>query len=46
MLAVIQNLQILDVPASYNALFYTTLLENYPSRVRDAAREAMQAVSQ
>lgn len=45
-LATITNLQLLDSPASYNALFYTTLLDRYPSRVRDAAREAMRAVSQ
>ncbi|MCG8478074.1 MAG: hypothetical protein MI724_03190, partial [Spirochaetales bacterium] len=46
LLAVITNLEILDSPSSYNALFFTTLLENYPRRVRDAAREAMESVSQ
>ncbi len=46
LLAVITNLAILDSPGSYNALFFTTLLENYPRRVRDAAREAMESVSQ
>ncbi|MCG8477718.1 MAG: hypothetical protein MI724_01380 [Spirochaetales bacterium] len=46
LLAVITNLAILDSPSSYNALFFTTLLENYPRRVRDAAREAMESVSQ
>lgn len=46
LLAVITNLSILGSPSSYNALFFTTLLENYPRRVRDAAREAMDSVSQ
>ena len=46
MLATISNLQRLDAPSSYNALFSTTLLENYPRRVRDAAREAMLSVAQ
>ena len=45
-LATIANLEILDSPASYNALFYATLLENYPDRVKDAARQAMTVVSQ
>lgn len=45
-LATIQNLQILDRPSSYNALFSTSILENYPSRVKDAAREAMRVVAQ
>lgn len=45
-LATIQNLQILDRPASYNALFTTSILENYPTRVTEAAREAMRAVAQ
>ncbi len=44
-LATIVNLQTLDSPESYNELFYTTLLENYPDRVKDAARQAMEAVS-
>ena len=43
-LAVITNLEILGSPSSYNALFYTTLLENYPRRVRDRARQAMVSV--
>jgi hypothetical protein len=43
-LAVITNLEILGSPSSYNALFYTTLLENYPRRVRDRARQAMISV--
>lgn len=43
-LAVIRNLQRLGRPGSYNALFYCTLLD-YPSRVKEAAREAMRAVS-
>lgn len=45
-LATIRNLEILDSPASYNALFMTQILENYPARIRDAAREAGNAVSQ
>lgn len=44
-LATIGNLQILDFPESYNELFYTTLLEGYPDRVKDAARQAMEGVS-
>jgi hypothetical protein len=43
-LAVIRNLERLGRPGSYNALFYCTLLD-YPSRVKEAAREAMRAVS-
>ncbi|MFP4301820.1 MAG: hypothetical protein ACLFQZ_07320 [Spirochaetaceae bacterium] len=43
-MAVIRNLERLGRPGSYNALFYCTLLD-YPSRVKDAAREAMRAVS-
>ncbi|MFP4152479.1 MAG: hypothetical protein ACLFR8_10130 [Alkalispirochaeta sp.] len=46
LLATIRNLEILDDPDSYNALFMTTILENYPDRVRDAAREAADTVSQ
>ena len=46
MLATIANLQLLDRPASYNALFSTSILENYPRRVTDAARQAMQSVAQ
>jgi len=45
-LATIGNLELLDSPSSYNALFYATLLENYPDRIKDAARQAMAAVSQ
>ncbi len=44
-LATIANLRFLGAPESYNALFYTTLLDNYPDTVKDAAREAMEAVS-
>lgn len=44
-LAVIRNLELLGDPAAYNALFLTSILENYPSRVRDAARQAMDALS-
>lgn len=43
-LAVIRNLQRLGRPGSYNALFYCTLLD-YPARVKEAAQEAMRAVS-
>ncbi len=43
-MAVIRNLERLGRPGSYNALFYCTLLD-YPSRVKEAAREAMRAVS-
>ena len=43
-LAVIRNLQRLGRPGSYNALFYCTLLD-YPTRVKEAAQEAMRAVS-
>lgn len=46
LLATIGNLETLDSPSSYNALFMTTIMENYPSRVRDAAREASITVSQ
>jgi hypothetical protein len=45
-LATIGNLETLDFPLSYNTLFFTTLLQNYPDRVKDAARQAMEAVSQ
>lgn len=45
-LATIQNLQILGFPGSYDALFYTTLIENYPRRVIEAARQAMVSVLQ
>lgn len=45
-LATIGNLELLDSPSSYNALFYATLLENYPDRIKTAARQAMAAVSQ
>lgn len=46
LLATIRNLEILDSPQAYNALFMTTILENYPDRVRDAARQASREVSQ
>ena len=46
LLATIRNLETLDFPSSYNALFLTQILENYPDRVREAAREAGRAVSQ
>jgi hypothetical protein len=46
MLATIRNLERLSRPVASDALFYTTLLESYPDRVRTAAREAMQSVSQ
>lgn len=45
-LATIANLELLDSPSSYNALFYATLLQNYPDRIKNAARQAMAAVSQ
>ncbi len=45
-LGVISNLERLDMPLSYDALFSVTLLDGYPRRVRDAAREAMNSVSQ
>ena len=43
MLAVVTNLGRLGHFEAYDALFYATLL-NYPTRVRDAAREAIDAV--
>lgn len=43
-LATITNLERLAQPASYNALFIATLLENYPSQVREAAQEALGSV--
>lgn len=46
MLSVISNLERLDFPLSYDALFSVTLLDSYPSRVQDAAREAMNSVVQ
>ncbi|MEX2445480.1 MAG: hypothetical protein WD492_17910 [Alkalispirochaeta sp.] len=45
-LAVISNLARLDMPLSYDALFSVTLLDGYPQRVHDAAREAMNSVRQ
>lgn len=45
-LTVIANLEVLDRPASYNALFSTSILESYPRRVIDAARDAMRSVAQ
>lgn len=44
-LAVITNLERLADVGSYDALFYVTLL-NYPQRVKDAARSAMNALNQ
>lgn len=46
LLAVLENLRKLRRPESYNALFYTTMLEKYPSRVREAARGALGALAQ
>jgi hypothetical protein len=46
MLAVISNLERLDMPLSYDALFSVTLLDGYPQRVHDAARQAMNSVMQ
>ncbi|MFO8043430.1 MAG: hypothetical protein R6U25_09535 [Alkalispirochaeta sp.] len=46
MLSVISNLERLDYSLSYDALFSVTLLDGYPSRVQDAAREAMNSVAQ
>ncbi|MFW5694643.1 MAG: hypothetical protein ACOCYB_05705 [Alkalispirochaeta sp.] len=46
MLGIISNLERLGQPLAYDALFSVTLLDGYPRRVRDAAREAMNSVSQ
>lgn len=43
-LAVINNLEILGYPTAYNALFYASLLD-YPSRVKEAARDAMSSLA-
>ncbi len=43
-LAVIENLEQLGYPIAYNALFYASLLD-YPSRVTEAARDAMAALA-
>lgn len=45
-LAVITNLESIGSPASYNVLYQTTLLTNYPSRVIERARQAMVSVAQ
>ncbi|WP_143559243.1 hypothetical protein [Alkalispirochaeta americana] len=44
-LAVIGNLESLGNSLAFDAMFYTTLLENYPSRVRQRAREALRSVA-
>ncbi|WP_146049335.1 hypothetical protein [Alkalispirochaeta sphaeroplastigenens] len=44
-LAVIGNLEALGNPLAFDAMFYTTLLENYPSRIRQRAREALRSVA-
>jgi len=44
MLAVVTNLEDLGSIVAYDALFYVTLLE-YPQRVRDAARQAIDAIT-
>ncbi|AEJ61573.1 hypothetical protein Spith_1308 [Spirochaeta thermophila DSM 6578] len=43
-LAVIENLKNLGRKVAYNSLLYTTFL-NYPARIKNAAREAMQALN-
>jgi hypothetical protein len=43
-LAVIRNLESLGYPTAYNALFYASLLD-YPSRVKEAARDAMSSLA-
>lgn len=45
-MATIGNLGDLGYPVAYNALFYTSVLEEYPARVQDAAEEAMAAIQQ
>lgn len=45
MLAVVTNLGRLENVVAYDALFYVTLLD-YPQRVKDAAREAIAAVTE
>ncbi len=44
MLAVVTNLEDLGSIVAYDALFYVTLLD-YPQRVRDAARQAIDAIT-
>jgi HEAT repeat protein len=44
-LAVVTNLERLGFAVAYDSLFYVTLLD-YPQSVKDAARSAMDAVSQ
>ncbi|MFW5743149.1 MAG: hypothetical protein ACOC2D_07715 [Spirochaetota bacterium] len=45
MLAVVTNLERLGRVEAYDALFYVTLLD-YPQRVKDAAREAIDTITQ
>lgn len=45
MLAVVTNLERLGYIVAYDALFYVTLLD-YPQRVTDAAREAIDTITQ
>ena len=45
MLAVVNNLERMGNVVAYDALFYVTLLD-YPQRVKDAARQALDAVTQ
>lgn len=45
MLAVVANLERLGNIVAYDALFYVTLLD-YPQRVKDAAREAIDTITQ
>jgi hypothetical protein len=45
MLAVVTNLERLGRIVAYDALFYVTLLD-YPQRVKDAAREAIDTITQ
>lgn len=46
LLATITNLELLGDPQSYNALFFTSILDSYPDIVRDAARAAMDVVAE
>lgn len=43
-LATLRNLERIGSAVAYNSLFYTTLL-NYPPRVKNSARQAMQALN-
>jgi HEAT repeat protein len=45
MLAVVTNLERLGNVVAYDAIFYVTLLD-YPQRVKDAARRALDAITQ